>query len=406
MLSALASSTPSGSFGSVVENADMAKDSGAPVRIAHVINNLKIGGMENGLVNLVNRLPPNQFEHSIVCLADSSDFERRITNPDVRVFSLHKKPGKDPALYKRYMRLLRAIRPDVVHTRNFGTIDLAPISALAGVPVRIHGEHGWNAADPRGQSRKYRLLRRLCHPLIHGYSAVSKDIAHWLAETLSIDPTTITHICNGVDTERFNPAVAPAPLALDADEPFVIGTVGRLDPIKNHGWLLKTFAQLRDTRPDLAARLCLVIAGEGPSRGCIEHDIASRHLDGHVQLLGSREDVPAVLRSFDVFVLPSLNEGISNTVLEAMASGLPVIASDVGGNPELIRPGETGQLVTLGDTDRFAAMLAQYVDNPALLQTHGARARTAAEVEFSLDRMVSSYAALYATAVAERRRAA
>lgn len=388
------------------ETAEAARDSGDPVRIAHVIYSLKMGGMENGLVNLVNRLPRDQFEHSIICVADSSDFERRITNPDVRVFRLHKKPGKDPALYRRYLRLLKTLRPDVVHTRNFGTIDLAPISALAGVPVRIHGEHGWNAADPDGKSRKYRLLRKLCHPLIHGYSAVSKDIARWLAETLSIDSARVAHICNGVDIERFNPAVSPAPLTLDADEPFVIGTVGRLDPIKNHGWLIETFAQLRDTRPDLAARLCLVIAGEGPSRDSIENDIARWKLDGRVQLLGSREDVPAVLRSFDVFVLPSLNEGISNTILEAMASGLPVIGSDVGGNPELIRPGKTGQLVTLGDTDQFVATLARYVDDPALLQAHGADARIAAEVEFSLNTMVSRYAALYESAVAGKQRAA
>ncbi len=384
----------------------MGKDNGVPVRIAHVIHKLTMGGMENGLINLVNRLPRNQFEHSIICVTESDEFERRITNPDVSVFALHKKPGKDPALYKRYLRLLRTLRPDVVHTRNFGTIDLAPISALAGVPVRIHGEHGWIATDPGGRSIRYRLLRRLCHPLIHGYTAVSRDIARWLAETLSIDHERVAHICNGVDTERFNPAVAPAPLSPDADEPFVIGTVGRLDPIKNHGWLLEVFAKLRDTRPDLAARLRLVIAGEGPSRDSIENDIARRQMEGHVQLLGRRQDVPAVLRSFDVFVLPSLNEGISNTILEAMASGLPVIASDVGGNPELIRPGETGQLVTLGDTDGFAATLAQYIDAPALLQTHGARARIAAEEDFSLETMVSRYAALYATAIAEKRRAA
>ena len=115
--------------------------------IVHVIDRLAIGGMENGVVNLINTMPRDRFRHSIVCIKQATDFRNRIRRDDVEIFELNKNEGKDPAIYLRFWKLLRRLRPEIVHTRNIGTLDLAPVAALAGVPIRVHGEHGWEAVS-------------------------------------------------------------------------------------------------------------------------------------------------------------------------------------------------------------------------------------------------------------------
>src|SRR5262245_33449098 len=123
---------------------------GEPALICHVIYRLDYGGLENGLVNLVNHLPRERFRHAIVCLAGVGAMRARIERDDVRVLSIDKRAGKDPASYARTWRVFRELRPDVVHTRNLGTIDLQWVAWAAGVRRRLHGEHGWEATDPRG----------------------------------------------------------------------------------------------------------------------------------------------------------------------------------------------------------------------------------------------------------------
>lgn len=372
--------------------------------IAHVIYRLAVGGTENGLVNLLNRLPQDRFRHAIICLTEVTDFADRITAGNVQLFELNKSPGKDPAFYRRFWRLMRRLQPTIVHTRNLGTLDLAPIAALAGVPVRIHGEHGWDASDPQGTNAKYRLLRRACDRFIHGYVAVSSDIAEWLHTVIGIRPRKVHEIRNGVDTERFCPGgdAASLPFESSGSGATVVGTVARLDPIKGLNVLLEAFEAVVERSRGGRSRPRLVIVGDGPEFGRLESDLKSKDLSDLVWLSGARSDVPALLRSFDIFALSSLNEGTSNTILEAMSTGLPVVATNVGGNPRLLLHDVTGELVPAKSPADLADALSRYLDDGERRERHGRAGRERAQQEFSIAAMASAYQRMYATEIDQR----
>jgi len=367
--------------------------------IAHVIYRLDYGGLENGLVNLVNRMPRAKYRHAILCLAGFSDFRQRIQQADVEVHSIDKQPGKDPAAYGRLWRQLRRLRPAVVHTRNLGTADLQWVALAAGVRHRVHGEHGWDAADPRGESPRALRIRRLCRAPTQRYVAVSQDIARWLHERVGVPQGQIRQIYNGVDVERFTPE-GPLPQDLpwpaqDAERPLVIGTIGRLDPIKDHAGLLEAFARLAGAPGALQGRLRLVIVGDGPEAGRLRARAQALGIAPLVWFPGMRADAPALLRSFDIFVLPSQNEGISNTILEAMATARPVVAGRVGGNGELVESGASGSLYDPHDPGALAAAIGRYLDDGALRAAHGAAARERCLRAFAMDTMVQAYTGLY-----------
>lgn len=367
--------------------------------IAHVIYRLDYGGLENGLVNLVNRIPQAKYRHAIVCLAGFSDFRRRIQRDDVEVLSIDKQPGKDPAAYGRLWRQLRRLRPAVVHTRNLGTADLQWVALAAGVRHRVHGEHGWDAADPRGESPRALRIRRLCRPATQCYVAVSKDIARWLHARVGVPEGEIHQIYNGVDVGRFTPdGPLPADLPWPVEgpgRPTVIGTIGRLDPIKDQAALLEAFARLAGAPGAPQGRLRLAIVGDGPEAGRLRERTQALGIAPLVWMPGMRPDAPALLRSFDIFVLPSQNEGISNTILEAMASGRPVVAGRVGGNAELIEPGVGGSLYDPHDPAALGAAIGRYLDDGALRVAHGAAARERCLRAFAMDSMVQAYTGLY-----------
>ena len=374
----------------------MAKSRNTPL-IAHVIHRLGAGGMENGLVNLVNHLPGDRFRHAIVCLTSSSEFERRITAPGVEVIEMHKRPGPGVAMYPKMQRLLRRLKPAVVHTRNIGTLDMAPVAAVSGVAVRIHGEHGWVASDPAGMNRKYRFLRRLCNPLIHGYVAVSADIARWMSTVIGIADDKIQQIYNGVDTTKFTPRGATAVLPFDVprEELVVLGTVGRIDPIKGQDTLLAAIRCVLQSRPELRRTLRLIVTGDGPLLPALREQAARDGVADVVWLTGARDDIADILRQLDVFILPSLNEGMSNTILEAMSCGRPVLATRVGGNGELVVPGVTGELVSAAAPAELAQRIMQYCDDANLRQRQGRAGRERVVSEFSLQAMVARYTELY-----------
>jgi sugar transferase (PEP-CTERM/EpsH1 system associated) len=363
-----------------------------PLLVAHVIYRLDYGGLENGVVNLVNRIPADRYRQAIVCLAGvGQEFRRRIRREDVEVVCLDKRPGKDPAAYGRMWRVLRRLRPTIVHTRNLGTVDMQWVALAAGVPRRVHGEHGWEASDPRGLDPRSLRIRRACRPAVHRYVPMSLDLARWLEVAVHVRPSRIRQAYNGVDTERFRPSTGVE----SARETIRIGTVGRLDPVKNHAALLRAVRVLLDRHPGLDAVLRLTVVGDGPQRGVLESLTGELGLLRCVEFTGTRDDTASIMRSFDVFVLPSVNEGISNTILEAMASGLPVLAARVGGNPELVVHGKTGLLYEPAAEDGLVAGLSRYLDEPDLRRAHGAAGRQRARDNFSLDAMVQRYLDIY-----------
>ena len=365
--------------------------------IAHVVFRFDFGGLENGVVNLINWLPAARFRHVVVALTEASDFKRRLQRPDTSVHALGKRPGKDPQAYLRLFHLLRRLRPALVHTRNFATLDCMPVARLAGVPRGIHGEHGWDVYDPDGTRRSYRTVRRLVNPLVGRFVAVSREIEEWLTGTVGIRPAKVVRICNGVDTRRFTPATgeprALLPPAWRDRATVVIGTVARLSAIKDPINLVRAFIAVRATPAGQAARLLVV--GDGELRSAAEQLLEQAGAQEAAWLTGARDDIPQLLRAMDVFALASRREGISNTVLEAMASGLPVVATATGGNLELVRDGESGRLVPPGDSAELAAALGGYLMDSQLRVAHGHRARQLVEQQYSLRGMVDAYEALY-----------
>jgi sugar transferase (PEP-CTERM/EpsH1 system associated) len=364
--------------------------------IVHIVFRFDYGGLENGVANVANGLVGDGWRQAVVALTESTEFARRLS-PGVAVYALHKRPGKDFGAYLRLFKLLRRLKPGIVHTRNVGTLDCALVAWLARVPVRIHGEHGWDVADPDGTNPKYRRVRRFFARFVRAYVAVSQDLERWLTQAVGIPAARVQHICNGVDTERFRPARAGEPRALPAAifgaENVVIGSVTRFSTIKDPLNLVEAFIRLR-ARPEGEA-LRLVMIGDGELHAPALARLEEAGVAGFAWLPGSLGDVPKLLRAMDVFVLGSLREGISNTILEAMASGLPVVATATGGNAELVRDGETGALVPPGDSRALANAIGAYAASPPLRRRHGEAARARAVAEFSIARMLAQYRALY-----------
>ncbi len=365
--------------------------------VCHVIYRLAVGGLENGLVNLINNLPEGRYEHAIICVTEATDFRRRIRRANLGVYELHKRKGKDPGAYARMWQTIRRLRPHIVHTRNLPALDMLFPAWCAGAARFIHSEHGLDLIELDGKNRKYNRLRRLSRLVVDRYITVSRDLNGWLNREIGIPPSRLETVYNGVDTGRFTPEGAGRevlPAGFAPPGAIVIGTMGRLDPMKNQLALIEAVAQLLAAKPALRASLRLAIIGDGPQRQQIEAALVQADLRSLAWLPGFREDTPSLYRALDIFVLPSLREGISNTLLEAMASGRPVIAFHVGGNPEIVPAGIAGQLVA-PQADAIAASLLDYIEHPQLMRAHGDGGRAHTLRNFSLEAMMRSYDRVY-----------
>lgn len=372
-----------------------------PKLIAHVIHHLMIGGLENGLVNLINRIPPDQYRHAIICIEDYSDFRLRIQRPDVQVYAMYRSKNSHFALQWKLFRLFHEIKPEIVHSRNTSALDSLLPAVLAGVPHRVHGEHGWDVDDLTGQNKKKQWLRRLHKPMVQQYIALSKHTEKYLHAHIHVPAQRLNQIYNGVDVTRFFPAEVRQPLpgkqGFASDKQIVIGTVGRLQLVKNQQALIAAFAYLLKQYPNLHEQVRLVVVGDGICMPEIREKIEETGISEVVWLAGARDDIPDLLRCFDIFVLPSLAEGISNTILEAMATGLPIVATDVGGNAELIDNDQTGKIVPAGNIETLAEAMLAYISDEKLRRTHGHAARQRVMEKFTLDKMVADYVQLYDT---------
>jgi sugar transferase (PEP-CTERM/EpsH1 system associated) len=367
--------------------------------IAHVLFRLGTGGLENGVVNLINSMPDDKYRHAVICMTDYTDFRDRIKKDDVQVYCLNKKPGKDFAVYFRLWKLFREIKPDILHTRNLSALEAQLSGLLAGIKHRIHGEHGRDIDDVDGTNPRYVLLRRLFQPIVQRYIPMSKDLETWLIRQIKVPANKITQIYNGVDISRFklsnNKPVDLLPPNFRSPELMLIGTVGRLDPVKDQITLVQAFIDLVTTNPVVKNKVRLVLIGAGLLMPKLRELSMEAGVDDLIWFAGERNDVADIMQTLDLFVLPSINEGISNTILEAMATELPVIATNVGGNPELVIHNQTGYLVPKQNPTAMAEAFKYYLDNPDLLIGHGKAGRARCESTFSLSRMMTDYMNVY-----------
>lgn len=368
------------------------------VRVVHVVYSFSVGGLENVIVQLINRLPVERFEHVLVSLTGFGEFAQRIRQPGVRLIALDKGPGHAVPLYPKIWRLFRQLKPDVVHTCNLAALEVVPLAWAAGVPLRVHAEHGWDAHDPQGKNPKYQRLRRIYKPFVSHYVSVSKDLDDYLAKAIGVPAHRRSLVANGVDTDVFTPVTNPAlpeGCPFTPREHWLLGTVGRLQTVKNQPFLAQAFVRLLAMHPEARQRVRLVMVGDGPLRTEVERILIEAGVQHLAWLPGARQDVAAILQCLDCFVLPSLTEGTSCTLQEAMATGLPTVATAVGGTPDLLQDGCTGQLVQPSDVDGMAQALWMYMNDSPLAKRHGSLARQHALQRFALAGMISRYDALF-----------
>lgn len=365
--------------------------------IAHVMYRFDTGGLENGIVNLINHLPADRYRHAIIALTEVTDFRKRIQRDDVQFISLNKSPGHGIWLYPRLFRLFRKLRPAIVHSRNLAALEVQLPAWLAGVPVRIHGEHGRDVSDLDGSNVTYQRVRRFYRPFVSFYLALSCDLADYLTNVIHIPEDRVLQVYNGVDAVKFHPGSADRSVT---DCPFnrpahwLIGTVGRMQAVKDQPTLVRAFIRALEIDPSLRACLRLALIGDGPLLAeCRRLLIEAGELE-LAWLPGERSDIPELMRGLDCFVLPSLAEGVSNTILEAMSSGLPVIATKVGGNSELVTD-TTGCLVPAANHQAMAEKIVFLANQREIAHDMGRTGRDLVERKFSMRAMLGAYQDAY-----------
>jgi sugar transferase (PEP-CTERM/EpsH1 system associated) len=369
-----------------------------PPLVVHVVDALDTASTESSLLNLIRHLPPERYRHAIVCLHDRGGYDGDLRQHGVDILNLHKRAGHDPLHYLRMYGVLRTLRPDLVHTRDGTGLPAQLVAALAGVKLRVHAEHGRGMADAGGAFGTRLLLRLLC-PLVDHYIAVSSDLEQWLVESVGAEPARVSQIANGVDSVQFHPRLGPAaavgPPGFMHDGVFVVGSAGRMDEAGNHTTLVEAFLRLIASPHPAHQRLRLLLVGDGPARAECQALLHRAGAAARAWLPGARADLPQLLRAMDLFVLPSLAEDRSNAILQAMATGLPVVASAVGGNTDLVHPGFTGILVPPMSTELLASAIADYCRIPDMATRHGARARSQVIARHSMPAMARDYLAVY-----------
>lgn len=373
------------------------------LRVLHVVNRLDLGGAESGILKVIVGLGSEEFTHA-VCTARGHSIqfsqERSFSG---QLFDAAGPGSEFQFLMHRFVRIIRQYRPHIVHSRNWGAIEAVFAARLAAVPVVIHSEHGYELDMLKGMPMRRRLLRRVAYGLADTVFTVSSDLRDYHAGQAGISPNKVKVLVNGVDSERFSPRPEKK-LAFRADfglpeNRFLVGTAGRLVAIKDQALLLRTAKILVQHGSDL----CVALAGDGPELESLKALAASLSLSDRVYFLGASRNIAAFLNTLDVFVLPSVSEGMSNTVLEAMSSGLPVVATRVGGNPELIEDHTSGLLFRVGEEAELAEHLSNLAADPQLRHALGASARARILREYRLDGMVDRYRNLYRQLAARRK---
>jgi len=365
------------------------------LRILHVFTYLGLGGTELTALRIIRNLDSERFENLVCGLRGFDPEVVRDRCPEISVIAPSSGQRSGPSI-SSILEVIRKCKPDVVHSRNWGTIESVPAAWLARVSGVIHSEHGYEMETLTSLPARRRIFRRAAYGLADVLFTVTEELRAFHARQAWISPKRIRVIPNGVDTATFRsqPDLKSAvreKLKVPADR-FVIGSLGRMVPIKNHVAILKAAEVL--LQRGMNAHVLLV--GSGPEleryRDCVAD---SAGLRGRVTFVGATDRVAEVLNAMDVFVLPSFSEGMSNTLLEAMSSGLPVVATRVGGSPEVVEENRSGLLFAPGNLDQLSDCLSQLAQQASLGRALGEAARQQIAARFSFERMVDSYSRLY-----------
>jgi sugar transferase (PEP-CTERM/EpsH1 system associated) len=368
----------------------------SPVIVGHTIYAFKDGGMERGLLNLVNYGDHDRFHHVILCLTQAGTFANRLRSPTCEVVELHKRPGNDLRLPGRIAATARRQRMHILHARGWPTlVETAMAARLAGVRTTIYGFHGKTMEDLAGLSLKRQWMQKVVIRCYQRVVTLNSRMRSELAAECRLPQNRIYVIANGVDTDTFRPredrGTIRATFELPVDR-FIIGNIARLDPVKNHEVIFRALHRLREHR----CKPFFLLVGEGPHRIVLERQVAHLHIGEDVRLFGYSDHIPELLNCMDVYVQSSFYEGFSNTVLEAMACGLPVLATDVGGTRDLFSDDQGGGYFFQPQDDKtLASLILRLQQDSILRRTIGERVRRRAVQDFSVQNMVRHYENMY-----------
>lgn len=363
------------------------------LRVLHVVDALRPHGMQIGVMELIHRTR-GEFDSIVLCLREPGECAEVLSRVGVPVHCLHRGDRHEWTLVWRIFRFLRGRGIDVVHTRNWGAIDALPAATAAGVPIRIHGEHGSGPNEAGAVARRRSQARRWLAPFVTSFVTVSGSLGRWLATEVGIRPDKIRVVPNGVDARHFRPApdrdAVRAQLGYGPGE-LLVGSVGRLDAVKQFDVLLQAFALLHQSE----RRARLVIVGDGPERAALEAMVRRLRLSAVVRLPAHQADVRPWLQALDLFVLPSAREGTSRALLEAMATGVAVIATAVGGSVEILADAHMGTLIPSGDVTALTTAMQHGCADPLARRRLGEAARERVVDAYRIEAAVRVYAQLY-----------
>jgi glycosyltransferase involved in cell wall biosynthesis len=378
----------------------MAPRSG-PIRVAFVLHSMHVAGAEVLVDETIHRLG-KRIEPVVFCLDTVGPLGGQLQREGIPVIAYGRRPGFDLSVSRRMARAIRLRRVQVVHAHQYTPFFYGALAArFSGIrPGVIFTEHGRHFPDVVSMRR--RLINKwVFDRLADHVNAVCEFSARSLSRVDGFARSRIEVIPNGVDLQRYGRALDEAALrrkiGLDPSRRYIT-TVARFHPVKDHRTLFHAFAEVAPVRPDVD----LLLAGDGQLRESLEKLAHDLHIDERVHFLGVRGDVADLLRASDIFALTSVSEAASITLLEAMASGLPVVVTAVGGNPEIVREGIDGLLAPRGDSHAVATALLRLLDDGRLAMAMGQAGAERVRTQYRLDDTIERYYSLYAAAPAAR----
>jgi sugar transferase (PEP-CTERM/EpsH1 system associated) len=364
------------------------------LKILHVLDSLDVGGMERVVISVANGLDSQRFEQTVCCVSQLGAAAHML-DERVRRYDLGKGEARAWLMPLRIARVLRRERPDIVHTQSWAGVDGALATALTRAARLVHSEHGRNLPYIEREPLKRKLARRVVYHLADAVFTVSEEMRQYFCRETGFPLERMGVIHNGVDIaaiERADARGVREELGIAPDD-CVIGTVARFQETKDLTTLVRAFAQLRQAHGN--HRLKLLLVGDGAERQKLALLAAELGVAPAVIITGIRHDVPRLLRAMNIYALSSLSEGLPISVLEAMSAALPVVATNVGMLPELLREGENGLLVEPRAVAEMAECLSRLVADDELARRMGIAGRRKVGREYSLAAMLRRYEELY-----------
>jgi len=356
--------------------------------VAHVVVNLDIGGLERVVLNIIRSTDDHRFRSILVCLRDGGDLTDEIDQSHTKIFAMNKKDRMEYALFFRLARILKNENVHIVHCHNFGPLIYGSVAGRLAACKVLYTAHGKYSARRLGRSRVLKF-GRLDHIV-----AVSEDSRQVAINEAGRSPDEVETLINGVDVDSFETTGARSQMRHDlgiANDAPVFGIVARLTAVKDHAMLIRAFVKVRAACPSAI----LLIIGDGELEGPLLEQVTALGPNSGIKMLGARRDISLLLEAMDVFVLSSYSEGLSVTLLEASAARLPIVATNIGGNPEVVLDRETGRIVPERDDTAMAEAMIWMADNLDKGAQMGELGRIRVNEQFGVHRMVSRYEQIY-----------